>query len=252
MIKRLNYTGRRKIPRSCVAIHVTRRDEQPPVFLVSLDLGGLELPLDAPVFLEAYRKMTLMRWNVGTIGNLATAGERELSEFGSPEGVLFRVRVTAPDGEHKGRQHAEADGISGAGPADLPQEGLLSVRGQDLDALAWKLDLEPRPTLLINRQLGDWRVMARHAAFTSLVLPAVLTDVLTQALIVDDHRDLEDEEDWRSLWLRFAHDLPGTGELPPPGDADAARLWIEDAVAAFARVKGLDREFLGFWEGELK
>lgn len=251
MIRRLNYTGRVKIDRSDVRLSTHERNGG-WVFEAGLQLNDYELPADAPVFVEAYRQTTWMRFGFGTVGNLRAppADQRQLVEFDSPDGVLFRVKVTQAHDEHLLLAHA--DRIPLARPEDaVDRESLLPVVPADLGDELWRVSLEDEPQLLVNKSASpDWRQMAQSPLFVSLVYPAVLRQVLTAVLIDHRCRDIDDESDWCSRWLRFAVGLPGVNpELPPEKDAeDAVRIWTDDAVAGFARKLQLREKFSGAWQ----
>ena len=246
MIRRLNYTGRKRIEHERVKINVRRPGGGPASFTAALDLQGMELPLSASVFLEAYRQTTFRRWVVGTVGHLQLGREFDLEEFGEPDGVQFRVRVTQLEDPH-GLELAEADQIKGAEADETDRQPLLPVCGRDLDALAWRLDFENgAPLLVVNERLGNWRAIAGDPAFSALVLPAAFRVVCRRILIDENQRELDDGS-WQSLWLRFACSLPGLDPLPPEDSREEADDWIEQAAGAFARVHRLDDEFARFW-----
>ena len=72
--------------------------------------------------------------------------------------------------------------------------------------------------------------------FAALVLPAALYQILKHIIYVDKHYDIEDNDDWRSVWLRFASELPLMTK--PPGINDETSIvedWIVDSVASFSR-----------------
>lgn len=250
MIRRLNYTGRRRILREDIRIIVTRRQGLPAVFKVHLDLSEYDLPADAPVFFEAYRQTSWMRFRGGTVAALTT-DEFELTEFGEPEGVLFRVRVGSPDARDR-RILAEADHLSGSTEGDEPlgQESLLPVKGEDLGDLVWALEFDDaRPLLKINSRLTDWRAAARHPAFETLVLPAALREILREA-VHQEGADPDDTDTWWGRWIRFANRLPGMAPFEPDATKEEKNDWVEDAVKAFARRREIFPRFGKFFEGE--
>lgn len=95
---------------------------------------------------------------------------------------------------------------------------------------------------------SDWRQLAQSPVFVALVYPAVLRQVLAD-ILAGGHRDTDDEEEWRSKWLRFAALLPGMNPRPPEKDEgeEAAPRWADDAVAAFARKLTLRTKFTAAW-----
>ncbi|MEO6034312.1 MAG: hypothetical protein ABIQ35_03570, partial [Verrucomicrobiota bacterium] len=220
-------------------------------FEAELLLNDYELPAEAVVFVEAYRQTTWMRFPFGTVAILQPPPpeKRALSEFDSPDGILFRVKVTQAQDQHI--LLAAADRIPLARPDDdADRESILPVFPAELGNELWQVDLEDEPRLLVNKSAtADWRQLAQSPVFVSLVYPAVLRQLLTN-ILGTDHRDTDDEMDWRSKWLRFAAILPGVDpELPGKEEGpDAALRWAEDAVAAFAKKLALKEKFADAWQ----
>ena len=104
----------------------------------------------------------------------------------------------------------------------------------------WEIDFEDDgPTLAINANLE--KQVVQKSYFLALVFPAVIREVLTYAFIENDPDELGE---WTEDWKRFALDL-GADEFPSfsgddrEKDADLLRPWIDSAVQAFVRGKGL-------------
>lgn len=250
MIRRLNYTGRVKIKRADVQL-ATRVIGDQLSFDANLSLTDYELPAEALVFVEAYRQTTWMRFQFGTVAALQPPSDRGLHEFDSPEGILFRVKVTQARDEHI--LLAAADRIPLALPEDgeADRESLLEFVPADLGDEIWQVELDGEPRLLVNKTaVPDCRQLALSPAFVALVYPAVLREILTHVLIEHEHRDVDDNTDWRSKWLRFATLLPGVDpEIPEKDeDHDAARRWADDVVVAFAKKLALREKFGAAWE----
>lgn len=255
MQRRFNYTERVRILQADVSIFLK---EQGGVlsFDAELDLEEYGLESGSLVFVEAYRQTAWMRFPWGTVGALEPPDDRMLTEFDTPEKILFRVKVTSNgnDGEEHGLLLAEADRIPLKGPEDgeVNQDPLLPVVPVDLEDRIWEVDFTGRPRLLINRNLGNYREIGSHPSFVSLVYPAVVREVLTQILLVEEHRDYDDDVDVNSKWLRFAVEILGVGEPPELEAGDAAAMdWVGEAVSAFARKHSVVSEFSGFWAREV-
>src|SRR4030095_6528310 len=110
MSRRLNFTGRKKISRTDAIIRLLRNDNTLG-FVADLRLGDYQLgdTESAPrVFVEAYRSASMLwkRFDFGRIGTIKAPAESSLEEFGAPDGILFRVKVSA-DGEYLGKLLAE-------------------------------------------------------------------------------------------------------------------------------------------------
>lgn len=250
MIRRYNYTGRKKLNRADVQVFI---DDDPLRFQVALKLDEYELPNDAKVFVEAYRQTSWMRFDFGTIATTHAPGDCRLAEFETREGVLFRVKVTAAAAP-EGKLLAEADQIPPIHQAEAAEEvpePLLPIKPEDLGEEVFRVDYEgERPILKVNKRFGDWRALVRSPAFVCFALPQVLREILTRVLWVEQYYDTEEETDWQARWLRFASLIPGSSEPPESKDEkDRFDDWINDAVSAFARMHGMKNRFNLFWGG---
>ena len=236
MIRKLNYTGRQKIPRSNVQIDVTRNDVGERSFDIRLHLDGLKLPGSAHIYVEAYHRSGYQRFDFGNVKQRRIPSDRRLNKLSNSAIPLFRVKVVERSTAH-GRILAAIDKIRPNSldnqPAD--SQSLLYVEYDDLGNRIWELDLEGNwPTLRLNAGADEISFVAgSDHRFLSLVYPEVVRQILTRILIQDEHTDPECDDDWPSLWLRLVSALPGM--TPPPQTEKAEReRWIEDAVEAFA------------------
>ncbi len=238
MKRTFNYTGRKKIERRDV--NITLREERASlVFDAELRLAAYQFPRNAEIWLEAHRQNVWMQFPWGTISALRAPADRKLVEFDVSDGILFRVRVVQPQGQENHKLLGEADGIHfvKVGEASSRTRPLIKPVPDALDQLLWKLDVESDPPrLLINEAAKpSWKEAGDSPYFTSLVYPEVLRRLLTRALIQGKWTEDDDEGGWTSDWMQFARNL-GVPWPPPPPDLETdCELWIEEAVAAFAR-----------------
>lgn len=233
-IRRLNFTRRHRIVRDDVQIVLHDRTT-PPTFHASLKLERYGFPPDARVFVEAYRQTTVLRFDFGTVSVPAQPAHSSLEEFDSPAAILFRIRVTASSGRN-GILLGEADRIRPQEPDEKPDRRipLLPPKPDDLGEELWRVEFSSSATyLVVNNELPDWKETARDPNFHALVFPAAMRRILERILYVEKFTTTDDDQDWRSLWLRFASAIPGAGAVPH--NQDEYDGWIEDAVAAFAR-----------------
>ena len=244
MIRKFNYTGRKKIRRSDVRIDLLRDNENRRHFNLSLHLAELELPQTAQVYVEAYHRSGYQRYNFGTVGELRIPADRTLGSISASVTPLFRVKVVDKTGTH-GRILAAVDKIRPASEDNRPADSrsLLFVEYDDLGNTVWQLDLEGDwPVLRLNRTVDEISLIASSDnRFLSLVYPEVLRQILTRILIVDEHTDPDCDDDWPSLWLKLGATLPGMS-VPFQTTRAGRRAWIENAVEAFcANFKLLDK-----------
>jgi hypothetical protein len=251
-IRHLNYTGRKRLLQTDARFTIYESGEGIPKFNAELDLGDYGLPDEAPVVVEAHRQTNYMRFPFGTVAAVLAPENRELVEFDSAEGILFRVKVTSPS-EPLGLLLAERDRIQPRRPDEQEDNriSLLPVKpDQDLGAQVFQVDFNDGPILRINASVGDWRAVARDPVFVSLVYPQALREVLTRIALIDGLPDAEDPDDWRSQWLRFAGTLPGMSTVPSEHSEGVLDNWIDEAVASFSRQSDIIDRFGQYWSGE--
>jgi len=254
MIRRFNYTGRKKIPRAKVSISLNGGPEKTLSFDATVDFEGLPVPPSANIFIEAHRRDYFRRFPCGTVSVPKFPRGRILESLDTNALVRFRVKAV----DNKGRIVAVAENIQ---PKRLEEEEadklcLLYVDFADLGHAIWRLDLESDwPTLQLNKNIEDIREVARsNHSFLALVYPEVLRQIFLKILVEEDHTDPEtDPDDWMSGWLRYAIDLLGKKQMPSSGQSEPIKQeklkWIEDAVEAFCSNNKIMEKFVRIQKG---
>jgi len=249
MIRRLNFTGRRRIPRSAVLVRLLPGAQGIWTFDAKFTLDELSFPLESSVFVEAYNATSYMRFDFGTIGQPVTPEERSLTEITESPLPKFRLKVV-----DRSERHGQLLGVADrlvplrADETVEQQQSLLPVEFHDLGDRIWRLDLSDWPVLQLNRRIADLSEIARSADwFLGLVYPEVVRRILYTAVVELDQTDPDfDESEWTCLWLRYVCALPGVG-APPPGESEDARQrqreWIDEAVQAFSRARDARERF---------
>lgn len=251
-VRRLNYTGRKRLNHGHTSVTVQDHDDEPSRFNINMSLENYDLPQDALVFVEAQRQTTFMRFRHGTVAEPRFEDKPALAEFDSPDGVLFRVKIISAQ-EPEGLILAEADKIRPRKPEENEEERvpLLPARADpSLGYQVFRLDFSDRPILLVNADLSDWHSVVRDPVFASLVYPTALREILNRVLYVEKCFDIDDPELWQSQWLRFGSILPGMMDPPSEDEPDRFDDWIDDAVEAFCRKFKMTERFNCYWEGE--
>ena len=176
--RRLNYTQRRRIRRKHAAITLREApDGDAPSFDATLELRTYTLPGTARVFMEAYRRSAHQRFDFGTVGRLEAPQDRTLTEFGSGDGVLFRIKVVelsqdgTSSGEGLARILAQADKI----PADHAgrRRSLLALEPWESRDEVWRLEIDEDtpPLLKVSRHLAPDRfAFVRSPEFVTLAM----------------------------------------------------------------------------------
>jgi hypothetical protein len=254
MIRRFNYTGRKKIPRSKVSIFLNEGPGKTLAFDASVDFEGLPVPPSANIFIEAHRRHYFKRFSCGTVSAPKFPRGRILEGLDSNALVRFRVKAV----DKKGRIVAAADNIQ---PKRIEEEEadrlcLLPVDFADLGHAIWRLDLENDwPILQLNKNIEEMREVARSDhSFLALVYPEVLRQIFFKIIVEEDHTDPEtDPDDWMSGWLRYAVDLLGKKQMPSSGQSEPIKQeklkWIEDVVEAFCSNNQILEKFAKFQKG---
>jgi hypothetical protein len=233
-VRKINFTGRKRIRLATVDILLSRTDSGNGRFDARIDLSSYGFPADARVFVEAYRQATIMRFDFGTVSTPIPPAVTELTDFDSPDEVLFRVRVTAVAGD-SGKLLGEADQVRPRRPEERPEDRipLLPPVPENLGQEIWRVDFDGDTWLKVNSELPDWKETTRSPVFRALVYPAAMRQILERILLVEKVTVTDDPRDWRSRWLRFASSLPGSMDVP--ADVSDFEEWIENAVSSFAR-----------------
>jgi hypothetical protein len=215
-------------------------------FDATLALEEYEFPADVRVVIEAYRRASWMRFEWGTVARLVPAPNRELTEFLHTQDVLFRVKVISEAGA-SGVLVGEADKLIprlADEPKRSKKRSLLAVRTGDLEDRLWEVDFNGRlPVLVINREVVEGKSIARSDPFFSMVMGAVVREVLTRTLFVDGTDEESDPDDWGTLWRRFGESLTGGRPCPEVEQEEERRDWIDQCVEGFARTQGLMRRY---------
>ena len=248
MIKRVNFTGRRRISRDRVRIEVF--DGQPRKFNATINLQEINLLPHAAVFLEAMcaGSTAIERFECGEVENLRLPQNQPLNVI-EGEKVFFTLKVVDRT-ERFGRILCIAENIR---PKDTGKQtaagrrGILPIEPKDLGEEVWQLEfMEQDVFLLVNKDVPGLVDRARSdPLFYAAVYPEVVRRVLTKAF--EENVEIDDEDDrWPVMWLRFGKGLHPGREDPPTGQArdDEWEDWIEDVVKAFCEIHAVKSKYL--------
>ncbi len=249
MQRRFNYTGRKRIDRKDVKISLTSEASE-ITFDANLDsLRKYDLPKDALVFVEAYRQTNWMRFHFGNIGAISPPNDRTLEIFDSPEGIHFRVKVTASGAAHS--ILAEADGIPllASDVIDGERTSLLSVKPQKGMTEVFRVDFSgAEPILLINSDIGSYTDIVKSPIFAGIAYPAILREILTRVVIVEEQEEFDEVDNWKSRWMKFCNLLPSIIPFVDSGTVDEKTEWIDSVVSSFAKKIDAAKKFNAAWE----
>lgn len=226
-VRKLNYTNRKSLGAEDIPINIVSG-----AFEINLEsVGNFDLPSDSLIIVEPYKNVRRLRVPYGTVGNPETPPlpERSLGEFSEYDNVLFRIKIVEKDSGKilaETNVHPHIDG-------ERPKKSLLPVDWEDNVEGCWRVDFEGDPMLIIDREIGR---KEKSNNFLALVYPAVLREILTHILIVEEFDHTDDDDHRFSHWLRFgkrfASDFPDKSES---GFQAKAWEWINNASTQFAK-----------------
>ena len=254
MIRRLNFTGRRTIARSRIAIRLDLVARGGYRFSAEYDLRGLRFPGAASVFIEAYNALSYMRFDFGTVDDPRPPERTALTDVTPRPRPKFRLKVV----------DRSAGLLLGVADPVIPLRGsedagrrqpLLPVDFCDLGERIWRLDLSDWPVLELNHRIDGIGDRARAGEdFLALVYPEVVRCLLYEIVVEREQTDADfDDTDWGCLWLRYICSLPGIAPPPerlsPQAQSERSR-WVDDAVQAFCRAQKTRRRYQNTLERE--
>jgi hypothetical protein len=245
MKRRLNYTGRRRIPRESISIALVKGLHGGATsFNANLDLASLNLQPDNEVYIEAYHRNELKRFSFGTVGDIRYPPDTLLTDFPDTENLRFRVLVV--DRSAAGKIVAHVDRI--AIEADSTTKAILPVDlNSDLGQQVWCVAFEgpeDSPILRINNKIPNRENMARSdPQFIMNIYPSALKEILIRMIFIDGVSDVNDPSvEWHRDWLNFsrkqlAEDFPQAPYNPEDNGNPAVKedwlRWVDKVVAEF-------------------
>ena len=240
-VRRLNYTGRRRIAAGDVSVDLVTCDGADPQLRADLRLGGYGLPGDAHVFVEAYHQTVRVPFCFGTVDNLKAPDDLSIPEFReTPELARFRVRVTDLTNV-RGLLLAEVSGISPRSEEAGEAESLLEVKPAPLGNVPFRVDFSgERVRLEINNKIPNWHSFTDSLLFKSFAGPILIREILGRILHIENECD-PDGPNWTNKWLKLAITMPGSPGPPPEAEdrqtaeekSDDIDEWVDDVVRSF-------------------
>lgn len=227
----INHTGRRKLNRNEVQISLREIPASAPDFDASFSFKAGTLPDNAAVFVEAYHRNTLQRFDFGTVGETKPPTNTVLDELDLSGPVLFRVRIV-DQAENKGQLIASASALRAEGDDDEERRSsLIVVRSIPMDEQIWRMSFEDnnKPELLINNRIPDaiGQIKSNHL-FQALILPAAFRETLVWFIWNGEI----DDDSVQQEWISFAEMLGG--DRPKGDDASEQLNWIDEVVDSFS------------------
>lgn len=231
MQRTINHTGRRKIEVRELQINIFEQDNGVPAFDVDFSLNREKLPDDASIYIEAYQRNTLQRFNFGTVGEIQKPENRELDQLDLSSPTLFRIRIV-DETKHLGRLIASAERLKPEGDSEEDKRSsLLVLKSRPLGQQTWKVEFDNggKPVLCINSRIPDAvGQLKNNPLFQSLILPGAFRHVLMFFLWNED----DEEGGVAEEWITFAESI--ADERPHGDDPKQLTDWIDDVVERFS------------------
>ncbi len=236
MRKRIRLTGRRQLPRSCVAIKVVEVGAKRLVALTIADQKAFaKLPETARIKLRLNENKVAETLEFGTLGDMKTTAELKNSWYSAPS---CQLRVVASDGTRRGILLGSTDEWTlRTGNQDdegTASEGILFFQSHDIAPRIWVLNVRENdyPIVYIDKRIPDSRTWVRNdPIFLSCVLPAILRELFEDILATN----APPEQAWVKDWLGWADTLM-PGKVPPWTEGRSQRqAWIDDLLDTFCQ-----------------
>ncbi len=249
MLKRINYTDRRRIPRSQIAVKVDPTD--PASFTIDLpdDLLSNHDTEVAYVDITSAGSSEVLRQKLDWTGTGLGRGPYSLGRI-SWKKAIFDVKVVEVVGEDPGRILRRATRIkavgAGGSPNDAASHQLLATIREPLGEQVWALRFGEPVTLVLNDALSisDEQFLGNQA-FASLVFPEICRRALEWATVAEgvSPGDLTaDDTNAAALWVRFAAEVASDAQCPvtpargwDPTNRNDLDDWIDTVVECLCR-----------------
>jgi hypothetical protein len=235
---RINSTGRKRIHREHIRIHLKEPEGgQPPTFTADIQLPTeLMLEPSAKVYVEPYVKSSSMRFDFGTVGKINHPENCLLTEIDAGAAVLFRIKVVDETGE-VGRILASANGIRPENDADGDdRRPLLPVRKANLAELIWRLEIDKDagPELIVNSRIPDLiETLKRDVYLQGVIYPEVVRRLVHD--IFHEDNEYDEDTDWVKDWTEwFKAQLGREIAEEEADDLEAVHSLADEIAAAFS------------------
>lgn len=235
--RRINSTGRKRIPRDRVSVTILPvKPDEPLRATATVRLDGLGFAEDASVVLEAYQGSSAMRFELGTVAAYSVPDPVILHDLDPGAVPLFRLKVVDNDGQ-AGKLLGAAERLR-PDSDDTPdgRESLFPVRFVELHDEVWNLNIDAAgPCLLLNFGIPTLKArIVNDPLVGGILLAAALRGVLET--IVSDSIETDDDDDaWKKKWLRYCSEELGLSDAPGALSEDDRKDWINDGVRTFCK-----------------
>jgi hypothetical protein len=237
MIRKFNYTGRKKINRTNIEISLFG-DDKLKQFDAEIKLDDLNLPSNASVYIEPYYHFSFMRFKFGTVEKISPPNETLITEIPFSDILYFRIKVVDEIGKH-GQLLAYADKIKPISSEDGhdKRKSLLPVRfSTPLRYQPYRLIFaENSPILEISKNISNQKDLLKSKEFASLVFPSIVKEIA--AKIASEYFEYIDfEGHWVADWYKYFTNVIEADKLPDGKNSNEEMIeWVNSVVDKFCR-----------------
>ena len=238
MIRKINYTGRHTISKDRITV---RQDLSAGAnsFDIDLNIGDLEFPDDAKIYIEPYFKASFMRFDFGTIARKVKPASTELTDIPITDRVLYRVKIV-DESNNMGLILGFADEVMAETSNDHGNKSpLLPVDFNDLGSRIWKLEFrEEGPVLAVNCDVRIEKIreiVSKDMKFRSLVYPEVVRQIALNIAKDEDFDFNDNNSSWQHMWLKFFKKSLSITHAPISREVTDGLVWADEIADAFCR-----------------
>ena len=259
MIRKFNYTGRKKIPQSCIDLEIQKNDYGQIEIIADVDVSNLNLPKYAKVYIEAFDVGFYQRFDFGNVEETFFPTNNILSELQDAESVSFKCLVVDESGDNfTGNLLAKSTKITKYLSNEDKQnhKTILHIVYKDNIDCIWRIDFENiesggYPVVELNSRLSSFDLknkLINNSEYKAIFFPPLLREILNE--IAKANTD-EDGEGWQANWLTFIIATLGIENNPTKSDEkdeatynEEVSAWINRCVDAFVLNNKLLDEFI--------
>ena len=265
MFKKFNFTGKRKIiwkgnERDIIAnLDAHPNDENELTILLNLQRFPSSFD-SAEVIIEIYYGSQINQHKIGIFKDVSNNFEKKIDVSDFPA-ELLKLRLKIIETE-SGKLLASADRIS---PDVITfdkeekeknkffQSSLFNFKPAEIgQPFTVKVQADDRPIVRLNKELNLKNRLITDKFLQSLLLTAILKEVLLKYLLTDDFND----DIWKNKILQFSEKISGSN-IPERGEdynsipqTEDLIDWIDEVCEAFSSTHKFVNQLLEYFETE--
>lgn len=237
MIRKFNYTNRRKINRESISISVQNRAGK-FYFAAVINKENLKFPDSSKIYIEPYYGPNYLRYDFGTFGDIKQPINTDISEIKQiSDKVYFRIKIV-DESEENGLLLGFADKLplmdenEPSGKTSILYVNPIRMDTNEIWRLNFEADSEGMPILEVNNSIEGIKEIARSdSKFIAMVYPAAIREILK---VISSSKNYDTEgESWTCKWMTFSKNVLGVLAPTELASDEAISDWMDDVIRAF-------------------